>query len=74
MLTNHHTHSLFSDGSSQPEDYILEALSKGFDILGFTEHSPLPFENTFSFNETNREEYITLMSSLKQKYAGQIAV
>jgi len=74
MLTNHHTHSLFSDGSSQPEEYITGAISKRFNILGFTEHSPLPFENTFSFKEENKDEYITLMQSLKQKYSGQIAV
>jgi histidinol-phosphatase (PHP family) len=74
MLTNHHTHSLYSDGSSQPEEYITEAISKGFSILGFTEHSPLPFENTFSFKQENKDEYVALMQNLKQKYSGQIAV
>ena len=74
MLTNHHTHSLYSDGSSQPEEYILEAISKGFNILGFTEHSPLPFENTFSFKQENRDEYVALMQNLKQKYSSQIAI
>jgi histidinol-phosphatase (PHP family) len=74
MLTNHHTHSLYSDGTSQPEEYIAAAIEKGFNLLGFTEHSPLPFENTFSFKNENKAEYITLMSLLKQKYSGQIAV
>jgi histidinol-phosphatase (PHP family) len=74
MLTNHHTHSLYSDGSSLPEEYIKAAIEKGFNLLGFTEHSPLPFENTFSFKNENKEEYIALMISLKQKYSGQIAV
>jgi len=74
MLTNHHTHTLYSDGSSQPEEYILEALNKGFSIVGFTEHSPLPFDNSFSFKEVNKEEYIALMIHLKQKFSGQIAV
>lgn len=74
MLTNHHTHSQYSDGSSQPEEYITEAISKGFNILGFTEHSPLPFENTFSFKIETKEEYVALMNSLKQKYSGQISV
>ncbi len=74
MLTNHHTHSLYSDGSSQPEDYITEAISKDFHILGFTEHSPLPFENAFSFKEENKDEYVALMQNLKQKYSSQIAV
>jgi len=74
MFTNHHTHSLYSDGSSQPEEYILEAISKGFNILGFTEHSPLPFKNTFSFKQENRGEYVALMQNLKQKYSSQLAV
>jgi len=74
MLTNHHTHSLYSDGSSQPEDYISEAIAKGFNILGFTEHSPLPFENPFSFKKENKDDYVSLMMNLKQKYASQIAI
>lgn len=74
MLTNHHTHSHYSDGSTHPEEYILTAIDKGFDILGFSEHSPLPFVNSFSFRKEKKEEYIALMLSLKQKYASQIAV
>lgn len=74
MHSNHHTHSLYSDGSSQPEEYITEAITKGFHILGFTEHSPLPFENSFSFRKENKDEYIALMQNLKQKYNSQIAV
>lgn len=74
MLANHHTHSLFSDGSSQPEEYILQAIAKGFNILGFTEHSPIPFDNAFSFKMENKEEYIALMNTLKHKYAAQLAV
>jgi histidinol-phosphatase (PHP family) len=74
MLTNHHTHSRYSDGSSQPEEYIHEAIAKGFNLLGFTEHSPLPFENPFSFREGNKEEYIALMSKLKVQYSSQISL
>jgi len=74
MLTNHHTHSLYSDGSSHPQEYILEAISKGFNILGFTEHSPLPFENTFSFKKEKKEEHKQLMNTLKNKYSSQVAV
>jgi len=74
MITNHHTHSLYSDGSSHPEEYILQAIEKGFQILGFTEHSPLPFENPFSFRTENKDEYLTLMSMLKLKYSSQIAI
>ena len=74
MLTNHHTHTLYSDGSSLPEEYILKAIEKKFGLIGFTEHSPLPFENTFSFKQENKEEYIALMKSLKHKYSSEISV
>ncbi len=74
MLTNHHTHSIFSDGNSQPEEYIVAAIEKGFNLLGFTEHSPLPFDNPFSFKAEKKDEYMVLMNALKQQYSPQIAV
>jgi len=72
MLTNHHTHSYYSDGNSHPEEYVRQAISLGFDLLGFTEHSPLPFDNNFSFKEEKKEEYLSLFSGLKSRYKGQI--
>lgn len=72
IKANHHTHSIFSDGNSQPVEYIKKALELGFSMLGFSEHSPLPFENTFSFKLSNKEEYLTLFKSLKSKYQDQI--
>ncbi len=72
MLLNHHTHSIYSDGNSQPEEYVRQAISLGFDFLGFTEHSPLPFDNTFSFKRSGKEEYLRLIGDLKSKYRDQI--
>jgi histidinol-phosphatase (PHP family) len=69
MLTNHHTHSLYSDGYSQPEDYIKAAIDKGFTLLGFSEHSPLPFENPFSFKIARKDQYLGEINQLKQKYS-----
>ena len=46
----------------------------GFNLLGFTEHSPLPFENTFSFKKETKDEYITLINALKHQYSSQIAI
>jgi histidinol-phosphatase (PHP family) len=74
LKANHHTHSLYSDGNSQPEEYILQAIKLNFDILGFTEHSPLPFDNSFSFKSENKETYFRLMAGLKSQYAGRIKV
>jgi histidinol-phosphatase (PHP family) len=72
MLTNHHTHSLYSDGNSHPEEYIKQAIDKGFDLLGFSEHSPLPFDSTFSFQHSKEDEYLTLIATLKSRYSSRI--
>ena len=58
MLFNLHTHTHFSDGSSAPEKYIEEALRQGFHTLGFSDHSPVPFNNNFAIKEERMEEYI----------------
>ncbi|MCX6246298.1 MAG: histidinol-phosphatase [Bacteroidetes bacterium] len=68
MLFNLHTHSNFSDGSSDPEDYIKEAVSQGFDSLGFSDHSPVPFENKFAIPQESLDEYVDTILALKKKY------
>ena len=68
MLFNLHTHTRFSDGSSEPEEYIAEALKQGFSTLGFSDHSPVPFENSFAIKEEQLQEYIDKIGSLKLRY------
>jgi len=65
MLTNLHTHTNFSDGSSSPEDYIKEAEQQGFSVLGFSDHSPVPFPNTFAIHEGGLPEYVEKITTLK---------
>jgi histidinol-phosphatase (PHP family) len=57
VLFNLHTHTSFSDGSDAPEKYVEEAIKQGFHTLGFSDHSPVPFENTFAIREGGLEEY-----------------
>lgn len=35
MLTNYHTHSIFSDGKNTPEEIVQKAIEKGFGAVGF---------------------------------------
>ncbi len=71
---NFHQHSLFSDGKANPEDYVKQAIALGFEAMGFSEHSPLPFENGFSLKQENIESYVQTIDDLKEKYAGKIAI
>jgi histidinol-phosphatase (PHP family) len=64
MLFNLHTHTFFSDGSSAPGEYLNEAIRQGFSILGFSDHSPVPFENNFAIKEERLGEYCTAIRNL----------
>ncbi len=57
MFSNYHTHTRFSDGSDEPLKYVESALSLGMHSLGFSDHSPLPFENTFALRPEKMQEY-----------------
>jgi histidinol-phosphatase (PHP family) len=71
---NFHQHTIFSDGKEEPEKYIEEALKLKFKAMGFSEHSPLPFETPFSLKQDNITRYVNEIEKLKKKYSGQIAV
>lgn len=65
MLTNLHTHTRFSDGSGFPEEYIKEAERQGFSVIGFSDHSPIPFPNTFAIPEGGLKGYVEAIQMLK---------
>ncbi len=73
-LQNLHTHSTFCDGKNTPEEMICSAIEKGFDSLGFSGHSYMPFSPSYSMSPLGTEEYKREISALKKKYKGQIEI
>lgn len=71
---NFHLHSNFSDGYNPPEEYVKEAIKLGFVSIGFSEHSPLPFDNPFSLKEDNLDSYITTIENLRNKFGKRIEI
>jgi histidinol-phosphatase (PHP family) len=71
---NLHTHSRFCDGKEEPETYVQKAIELGFHTLGFSSHSPVPFENTFALKEEQMDEYFSTIVNLKEKYKSRINV
>ena len=71
---NLHTHSIFSDGKSTPEEVVVEAINQGLKVLGFSDHSPVPFENSFAIKNDEVNNYVATIKSLKEKYKDQIEI
>jgi histidinol-phosphatase (PHP family) len=68
-LFNLHTHTRFSDGSDEPSAYLAEAIRQGFSILGFSDHSPVPFENGFAIRDGELGNYCHAISALKKEHS-----
>lgn len=71
---NLHTHSVFSDGKSTPEEIVIEAIKQGLKVIGLSDHSPVPFENSFAIKNNEVQNYIGTIKSLKEKYKSQIYI
>lgn len=71
---NLHTHSIYSDGKSQPREIVEEAVRQGLTTLGFSEHSPLPFDNDFSVKEADMPCYVAEIAQLKAEFKGKIDI
>ena len=71
---NLHTHSVYSDGKSQPREIVEEAVRQGLTTLGFSEHSPLPFDNNFSVKEADMPRYVAEIAQLKEEFKGKIDI
>ena len=72
ITTNFHTHSCYCDGKGTPREYVEFALEHGFTALGFSGHSPLPYDNTFSIKDY--KGYCDEIRKLKAEYAGRIDI
>ena len=72
MPANFHTHTLFCDGKSTPEEVVLAAIEKGFSAIGFSGHGYTPFDTSYCMNDT--VGYSAEINRLKEKYKNKIQV
>jgi histidinol-phosphatase (PHP family) len=71
---NLHTHSIYSDGKSQPREIVEEAVRQGLTTIGFSEHSPLPFDNNFSVKSGDMPSYVAEIAQLKKEFKGKLDI
>lgn len=72
---NLHMHTTYADGKDAPEEIVQEAIRRGFDSIGFSEHSymyfsPSPYQMTIE----DMDSYKTEIRALKAKYKGVIDI
>ena len=71
---NLHTHSTFCDGKDSPEEMILECIKRGFNSIGFSIHSYVPYTKTVAIPLDRIESYKVEIKRLKEKYKGIIDI
>ncbi|MFO8068379.1 MAG: histidinol-phosphatase HisJ [Alkalibacterium sp.] len=81
MLSDNHVHTQYCPHGSdfEMEEYIKKAIDNGLESITFTEHAPLPIEDTTpakdsSMREEDIEAYLNQGKKLKVKYADDIIV
>lgn len=72
--TNYHTHSTFCDGHNTPEEMVISAIEKKFDILGFSGHCMYPFASEWHTSYENYPAYIKEIARLKEKYSQKLTI
>ena len=66
---NLHIHSTYADGKDRPEEMILTAIERGFDSIGFSEHSYMRFSDyPYQMTPEKAERYKAEIRLLKEKY------
>ena len=72
---NLHTHTHYVDGKDTPEEMILTAIERGFDSIGFSDHSLM--KNSFLSCKMTPDafaRYKAEVRALKEKYRGVLDV
>lgn len=79
MKTNYHTHTtrcMHATGSD--EDYVLSAIKGGFQVLGFSDHTPWKYHSDYVADMRMLPEelpgYIESLQALREKYRDQIDI
>lgn len=74
LKCNFHCHTAYCDGKNTPEEMVQAAIELGMTAIGFSGHSHTAFDESYCMMPGDIEEYAACISSLQEKYAGQIEI
>lgn len=74
LTYNLHTHSKYCDGNQDIIKHCEFSINNGLNVLGFSSHAPLKFNNSFSIPLSKMNEYVLDINNAKEKYCHQIEI
>ncbi len=79
MKTNYHTHTFrCKHAVGDDETYVLSAIAAGFDVLGFSDHCPWPFQSGYRSDIRMEidmlDDYIANLTRLREQYRDRIDI
>ncbi len=78
MLHNYHTHTWrCKHASGKEREYIENAIQRGFQTLGFSDHAPWPIpggDDCYRMLPSQAEEYCTTLAALREEYKRDIDI
>ena len=79
MIANYHTHTYRCHHASGNErEYIEKAIAEGLEIMGFSDHVPMPFpdghQSGFRIRIEELEDYIRTLEALREEYKDRIKI
>jgi len=79
MKVNLHAHTVRCNHATGTErEYIENAIAAGLDVLGFSDHAPMPFKGEYYSHFRMRpheiDSYVQTLLKLKEEYASKIKV
>lgn len=69
---NLHSHTQFCDGHAEMEEFVVEAVGRGFTDYGFSPHSPIPFASSCNMALDDVPRYLAEVDRLRGKYGDRI--
>lgn len=73
-LRDLHVHTVFSDGKNTPEEMVREAIARGMETIGFSDHAYTAFDESWCMKKGDIPLYRACIGALKAQYAGRINI
>lgn len=72
--TNYHQHCHYDDGKERIMAYASRAMEQNVVSMGFSCHSPVPFENNWSLKAEDISAYLKEIEDAKKAYEGRLEI